>query len=173
MTILTKLTNATPMQSPIQQKGLAMVEVTIVLPLLLLLLLAICEFGRVFYSYTTLNKTLQNGTRLLASTATPDSTGTIQFNTSGPGGNAFKAGNLIVYGSVNGSGSPLLEGMTLDDVQFSSFTNPSLPPSHFIRVDVDYSYIPMIGAELNAFGYGSPIDLSFNLKSSVIMRVLE
>ncbi|MBU3071488.1 pilus assembly protein [Aestuariicella sp. G3-2] len=173
MTILTKFSCA---HNPVQQSrqgGLAMVEVTIVLPLLLLLLLAICEFGRVFYSYTTLNKTLQNGTRLLASTATPDSTGNIQFNTSGPNGNAFKAGNLIVYGNVNGSGSPLLESMSLDDVQFSSFTNPTIPTSYFIRVDVDYNYIPMIGAELNPFGYGSPIDLSFNLKSSVTMRVLE
>ncbi|GAB3100823.1 hypothetical protein GCM10027217_20450 [Pseudomaricurvus hydrocarbonicus] len=144
-----------------------MVEITIVMPLLLLLLLAISEFGRVFYSYTTLNKSVQNGTRLLASTATPDTTGNIQFNTTGPNGNAFKAGNLIVFGHVNGSGSPVLEGITTDDIAFSN------PAANLIRVDVGYTYIPMIGASLNPFGYGDPIDLSFTLRSSITMRVLE
>ena len=51
-----------------RQRGLAIVEFAIVLPLLLLLSLATTELGRALYQQDTLNKAVRDGARHLAGT---------------------------------------------------------------------------------------------------------
>lgn len=46
-----------------KEHGLAAIEMMVILPILLLLLCAIFEVGRIFMHYTMLNKALQNGAR--------------------------------------------------------------------------------------------------------------
>lgn len=139
-----------------RQVGAAMVEATIVMPLLLLLFLAISEFGRVFYTYNTLNKALQAGARQIANTASG-----IDFDS-----NRTEAENLIVYGHVTGGTTPQLEGLSTADVDISS------TGTGFTRIDVNYNYVPMIGPVFNPFGFGDPIDLNFTLTSTITTRDL-
>ncbi len=143
-----------------------MAEATLVLPLLLVLLFAICEFGRAFYTYNTLNKTMQNGARHLSANALFGDTSTIQFNYTGPDGNAFQAINLIVYGDVDGGSVPVLAGLSASDIDITQPT-PSL-----IRISVSYNYIPMIGSVFRPFGIGPSIDLGFTLNAVISMRAL-
>ncbi len=150
-----------------KQSGLAMVETTIVLPILLLLLLAISEFGRAFYTYNSLNKFIQSGARHLSSFATPGGGNNIVLDTTAPNGNAYLTSNLIVYGSVNSTGEPLLQGFSSNDL---TFTNPAFS---MIKVSADYNYVPMVGEFLSLFGFGDPIDLRFTMNASVTMRVLQ
>jgi len=148
-----------------KQLGAAIVEITIVLPLLLLLLLAISEVGRLFYTYNTLNKTLQTGARHLSSTSI-GGLGSVELNTSGPDGNAYQAINLIIYGAVTAGPQAQLPGLTASDISITSLA------TGMIKVDVNYQYIPMIGSQLTPFGFGDPIDMSFILNSNVTVRAL-
>ncbi len=62
-----------------RQRGIAIVEMVIALPVILLLMLMVAEFGRVFYQYSTLNKAVRDGARYVAGTAVFGSTGTVQL----------------------------------------------------------------------------------------------
>jgi Flp pilus assembly protein TadG len=80
------------------ESGIQLVELTIVLPIFLMLFAAVAEFGRYFYEYTTLAKSSRAAVRYLV-TARTDGT------------DDLAAANLVVYGNVNGSGAPLLTGL--------------------------------------------------------------
>lgn len=151
---------------PCYQKGLAMVEATIVLPLLFLLALAAAEFGHMLEQYNALNKQQQDGARFLSERATFGSTGTINLDFSAPNGSAYQARNLIVYGNVAGTGTPVLNGLSTSNVAITTAT------SEYIRVEVTYSYTPVLGAVFLMFGYGNDLALNFPLRSSIVMRVL-
>jgi len=70
-----------------------------VLPLLLLVVFGITEFGRAYYQYNTLSKAIRNGARYMSS-HTYSST------------NITNAQNMVVYGQTAGSGSPVLPGLS-------------------------------------------------------------
>ncbi len=149
-----------------KQQGIAIVEMTLVLPLLLLLFLGVSELSRMLYMYNTLTQTQRDGTRYLASEAyfgQGDSTIVID-ETSGENGDLTK--NLIVYGNTQGSGNPVLDGFSTANVTLS-IANPT-----HIQVDVVYNFTPIWGGTIPTFGYGSDIDVSFPLRSSLIMRAL-
>ena len=57
-----------------KQYGLAMVEMVIVSPLLLLLIFGVAEMGRAFYQYNTLTKSVRDGARYLSGEAILGST---------------------------------------------------------------------------------------------------
>lgn len=145
-----------------RQKGLAAVEFTIAIPFLLMLFIATAELGKLLYDYNTLTKSQRNGIRYLAAQAS-----------SGQAGNAIdnntyisNAKNLVVYGTLDGSGTPLLPGFSTDNV---SFNNPS---DDEVRVFVSYAYSPMVFDALPTFGFGSSTDLTLTLTSSITMRAL-
>jgi Flp pilus assembly protein TadG len=85
-----------------KQAGAAIVEFTLMLPLLLLLMFITAEFGRAMYQYGALTKSVREAVRYLS----------IQT----PGTHATEAGNLIVYGNLAGTGTPLVLGLTLAHV---------------------------------------------------------
>ncbi|HAF12475.1 MAG TPA: hypothetical protein DCK93_15505 [Blastocatellia bacterium] len=85
------------------ERGIQLAELAIVLPVMLILFAATAEFGRYFYEYTTLAKAARVGTRYLV-TAKVSSYEKSQ------------AKNLVVYGNAAGTGSPLIEGLTTDNV---------------------------------------------------------
>ncbi len=148
-----------------RQQGMAIVEITLVLPLLLLLLLAVSEVGRILYQYNTLTQAQRDGARYLAMEAIKGSTGVIELDYA-TGENADLTRNLIVYGNTAGTGVPLLEGLSTTDITLSVVN-----PTH-IRVDVVYNFTPIWDITLPTFGYGAAIDLSFPLRSSIVMRAL-
>lgn len=84
------------------QKGAALVEFALILPLLLLLTFITTEFGRAMYQYNTLTKSVRDAVRYLS----------IQT----PGTHISEASNLIVYGNLAGTGTPLALGLSLANV---------------------------------------------------------
>lgn len=89
-----------------QQKGTALVELALILPLLLLLTFITTEFGRAMFEYNAVTKSTRDAVRYLS------------FQTTGT--QITEARNLIVYGNLGGTGTPLVRGLTLANVPAAS-----------------------------------------------------
>lgn len=148
-----------------RQRGLAMVEFTIALPLLLLLLLAIGEFGRLLYQYNSLLQASRDAGRFVAGKAWNANLGVVVVTTDVL--NTTK--NIAVYGvPANPNGyPPVVPGLTTDDVQVS--TAPGT--TDHVQVSITYTFQPVIGSAIPAF-FGSAIALDIPLTSTVVMRAL-
>jgi hypothetical protein len=80
------------------QRGAAIIEFALILPLLLLLTFTVTEFGRALYQYNTITKSVRDAARYL-SVQTPNT-------------HLTEARNLIVFGNTAGTGTPLALGLT-------------------------------------------------------------
>jgi Flp pilus assembly protein TadG len=80
------------------QSGTALVEFALVLPFILLLTMLTTEFGRAIYEYNVLTKSVRDAARYLSMQT--------------PGTHETEARNLIVYGNLAGTGTPLAIGLT-------------------------------------------------------------
>ncbi|MBR9829229.1 MAG: pilus assembly protein [Oceanospirillales bacterium] len=153
-----------------RQQGVAAVEMTLVLPVLLLLMLATAEVGRMLYQYNTLTKAQRNGVRLLATQLNYGQQSTLSecpmLGGTLPDNLINRASNLIVYGSEVGAGEAVLPGLTTAGVGFCE-----VPALNEVQVHLEYDFTPMMFTQLPTFG-GDPIDLEFTLDSSISMRVL-
>ena len=89
-----------------RQRGVALVELALIIPFLLLLTFITTEFGRAMYEYNALTKSTRDAVRYLS------------FQT--PGTKITEARNLIVYGNPAGTGNPLARGLTLANVPATS-----------------------------------------------------
>lgn len=87
------------------EQGLQLVETAIVVPILLLLFAGTAEFGRFFYEYTTAAKAVRVGARYLAGKPA-----------NGPNNWQANAKNIVVYGNAAGTGTPVLSGLTTNNV---------------------------------------------------------
>lgn len=86
-----------------RQTGVALIEFALVLPFLLLLAFITTEYGRALYQYNTLAKSVRDAVRFL-STHDPDTM-------------TAQAKNLVVYGNVTNTGTPLVPGVVTDQVK--------------------------------------------------------
>jgi Flp pilus assembly protein TadG len=141
------------------QRGIAAVEFVLTLPVLLILLIATAELGRMLSQYDTLNKSVRDGARYLASNALQAGVMTVT------GAEQSATRNLVVTGNVNGTGAALLPGLTASNVTASGST------SGYVTVSASYTYQPMLGS-LPLFGLGAPISLAIPLNATVVMRAL-
>ena len=82
-----------------QQHGQSVLEFAMVLPLLLLIVFGIIEFGRAYYQYNTLTKAIRDGARYMSKHVY---SATYETSTK----------NLVVYGNTFGTGTPILPGLT-------------------------------------------------------------
>lgn len=82
-----------------KQSGVALVELALIIPLLLLLTFITTEFGRAMYEYNAVTKSTRDAVRYLS------------FQT--PGTHIAEAQNLMVYGNLAGTGTPLVRGLSL------------------------------------------------------------
>ncbi|MGF1759200.1 pilus assembly protein [Photobacterium sagamiensis] len=139
-------------------KGLAMVEFTIILPILLFLLFSILELGRAFFLYTELEKLSRDSTRYLA-----------HVIGGGTGSYALtqdlidKTSNLAVYGNASGGSDTLLPSLSIDQVSVTLYGN-------HVLVEITYPFQPVL-SQLPDFFSGDAISLNFNMTSSYTMRV--
>ena len=85
-----------------RQRGVALVELALITPLLLLLTFVTTEFGRAMYEYNLVVKSTRDAVRYLS----------VQTQ----GTHITEARNLMVYGNIDGTGTPLARGLTLDNV---------------------------------------------------------
>ncbi|WP_432473199.1 TadE/TadG family type IV pilus assembly protein [Amphritea sp. HPY] len=144
-----------------RQQGVAIIEFTITLPLLLLLLFAGAEVGRLLYQYNTLTKSVEDGARFLAGhVRMANSNGTLATVTS-------DAVKLVQYGSTLDSQPYLLPGtVTVTTQTAAADPNP-------IIVTATYTYDPMIFPNsIPGFGLWNDILLARPLTASVEMPIL-
>lgn len=149
-----------------RQKGLAMVEFVLITPFLLVMMLLSAEFTRVFYDYNTLTKGVRDAARLAAEDAY---TGAGVFQLSDA--KIAQARNIVVYGSINNTGSPLLDGLSESHV---TVRRKDLGTAPLVRehVEVTVNY-PYDGADIPGLGFlDKTIDMSFTLTASSTMRAL-
>jgi len=141
-----------------------MIEMVVITPLLLLLLLGIGELGKAFAQYNTLNKSVREATRYVASMALLGTTGTVFITDE----MKTEARNLVVYGTVAvGAGdNPRLPELSIDHVSVIDAGND------MVLVQAEYPYVPIMGPVMLTFGLGDEPSLGFTLNASVTMRAL-
>jgi hypothetical protein len=81
------------------QRGTAIVEFALVLPLLILLSILVVELGRALYQYNTLAKSVRDAARFLSMQS--------------PNTQVAQAKNLVVFGNPEGTGTPLVPGLSV------------------------------------------------------------
>ncbi|MCQ4347556.1 pilus assembly protein [Pseudomonas stutzeri] len=153
---------AHPFKAGRTQRGVAMVEFTITLPLLLLLLLAIAELGRMLYHYNNLLQANRDAVRYVAGRAWNGNLGTVEI------GAVLEARtkNLAVYGSPTPRpGQEVVPGLTTADVQVST------AGAEHVQVSIRYVFRPVIGEGLPAI-IGDALPLRFPLVATTVMRGL-
>ena len=89
------------------QSGSALIEFTIMAPLLLSLVFGIAEFGRFLYQYQMVLEGLRDAGRYLARLDANDAT------------NQSNAANLATTGTIDGTGDPRVDGWEAGDIDFS------------------------------------------------------
>jgi Flp pilus assembly protein TadG len=115
-----------------RERGSQLVELAIVLPIMLMTLASIAEFGNFFYTYTTLAKATRGGARYLVSkpySAVEQS----------------KAASLAVYGNSDAGclGTPVLAGLTCANVSVTSTGGAAGYPDRVSVRVVNYTYQPL------------------------------
>jgi len=144
------------------QKGVAMVEFAIALPLLLLLLLAIAEFGRMLYHYNNLLQANRDAVRYLAGKSWNTTLGQVVIDS----GLSATTKNLAVYGvPVAQPGNEVVPGLSTADV-----TVDTVGTQH-VEVSTSYVFQPVIGNGLPAL-IGDAIPLNISLVATTVMRGL-
>ena len=146
---------------PIRQRGLALVETAITLPLLLFLMLAASEFTFAFVQHTTLTKAVRDGARYAAEEAID---GTLTMNLTAALRDETR--RLVVFGNKAGTGAPVVKNLSVNEVTVSDVGGNN------VEVNVNYPYTGILGSVLPTFGYGSDIALLFTMNATVTMRAL-
>jgi Flp pilus assembly protein TadG len=146
-----------------RESGTATMELAVALPLLLLVLMATAEFGRMLSQYDALNKAVRDGARYLAANALAAG-GTTGVVTITPALTTATK-NLVVTGKTTGAGTALLPNLTAGNVTVANLGNG------YVSVSASYPYVPMLGARLPTFGNGS-VNTNVTLNASTVMRPL-
>jgi Flp pilus assembly protein TadG len=141
------------------ERGVQLLELALVLPILLLLFGGVAEFGRYFYEYTTVAKAARVGARYLASKSVNSS---INYETT--------AKNIVVYGNAAGTGSPILPGLTTAniDIQYAGGA-PSVPDTVQVSI-INYKHQCVV--DLGKLLKSKTLSLNVDVKPSVTMRYL-
>ena len=145
-----------------RQRGTAIVEFTIVVAILIVLVMGTAEFSRAFLQYNALTKSVRDGARHVAGRALVGSTGTVSVTA----GLQAEGQNLVVYGNTQGTGAPILPGLTTADV------NVAPAGGNDIVVSASYAY-GSIFAFVPGFFYGADVNTTgYTLQTAIRMRAL-
>lgn len=144
------------------ERGIQLVELAIVLPVLMILFAATAEFGRFFYEYTTLAKAARVGSRYLVTAANCPAMDT-------------QAKNLVVYGNTAGTGDPVISGLTADNIEIVRKDIDGIEQVGGVPLTVtvkitDFKYEPMFG--LGKMIKSKTFDLNIDLEPAATMRYL-
>ncbi|QYJ96288.1 pilus assembly protein [Shewanella alkalitolerans] len=152
------------------QKGVAAVEMTILLPFMLLLVFATGELGRFLFQYNTLTKLVRDAGLYLGAHADTRQTSNLPYPLiDAECGNCIsETKNLLIYGKTSGGTDPLLKGLSAADINISEIP----VGSRRLVISVSYNWQPILGEKLTTFGLGNEVDLSFNLKTNYAVTAL-
>jgi Flp pilus assembly protein TadG len=115
-----------------EELGVELVEFAFTLPILAILLMGGIEFGRAFYTYNMLTKSVRNAARYL-STQPIASTGVFDPTI------AANAQKVAVYGNPAGTGSALISGLTTSNISIPA-GNVVSTTKIYITVSASYPY---------------------------------
>ncbi len=138
-----------------RQRGVAAVELALVLPLLLVLAMATVDIGRAIYHHSLLTQSVREAVRYLAMQA--------------PGEGAATARNLVIYGNPQGTGSPVVPGLQAVQVPAPVWqTVGAAPPITVVTVRVSaYRYQGLFasfwGQRVDGWVFG---DISASMRAS-------
>jgi len=120
-----------------RQRGVALVELALVLPFVLAMIALTTELGRAIYYYGELAKSVREAARFLSVRA--------------PGTGIEQARNIIVYGRPGAGTSATIPGLTASHVPAPTWTSTgSYPVINTVTVTVQgYQFRPMFS---NVFG---------------------
>ena len=136
------------------ERGSQLVELAIVMPLLVMMLGATAEFGRFFYTYSTLLKGTRAASRYLVSQ---------------PVGAADAAArNLLVYGNTAGTGTPIASGLTAANVKITTVKSGG-GATQTVEIQ-NFTYVPIF--DLGKLTKISSLSLSVNVGAKSTMRQL-
>ena len=151
-----------------KQQGASVLEFTIVIPVLLMFLILVSEVGIMFYTMNALTKSTQNAARYLSEE---------QFDfATDPDGKLGIAKNLLIYGSVLNTGTPLLSGG--DDSTLLVVSISKVDSDTHVSVITTYQHDLIMGTALGALtglstggsvGFGN----TFNMQASSVMRFVK
>ena len=115
-----------------RERGVATIEFALALPMLLVIMLPILEFGRAYYQYNTLAKSVRQAARYLSVRS--------------PNVDVDKARNIVVYGNTAGTGTPLVPGLSLSNVPTPTYgTTGTYPTLNTVTVTVTgYTFVPLV-----------------------------
>lgn len=141
-------------------RGLQLVELAFVLPILIVLFAAVAEFGRYFKEYTTLAKGSRVAARYLATATTCSD-------------DDLAAKRLVVYGNTAGTGNPIAPGLAVENVDIiwrdgAGAETDGFPTTVTVEI-INYQHTPMF--DLGALTRTSA-SLNIAVKPSVTMRYL-
>lgn len=146
-----------------EQRGVAMVEFAITLPLLLLLLFAIGEFGRMLFQYNTLLQANRDAVRYVSGKAWNSTLGQVELSAA----LQTQTKNLAVYGvpAPSTGSNAMVKGLTTNDVQVTAVG------TQHIQVSTSYTFVPLLGSGIPGF-LGKGVKLGFPLVATTVMRAL-
>lgn len=144
------------------ERGVQLAECAIVLPIMLMMFGAVAEFGRYFYEYSTGAKAARLGARFMISRS-------LDSANNWPA----QAKNLVVYGNTNGSGTPVLPGLSTSNVDITysggSYLNGNGNPERVTVTIVNYKHQPIFDlGKLTKSTFSTAVDV----KPSVTMGYL-
>jgi hypothetical protein len=142
-----------------REQGTHLVELAIALPVMLVLFGGLAEFGRYFYTYTTLTNAVRAGARHAckweknASWTFPETS------------------KLVVYGDYSDtSNGPILPGLSTSNVEITA-NGPSVNNVDSVTVSIkNYTYQPIFN--LGALTGISALSLNINMNASATMHQL-
>jgi Flp pilus assembly protein TadG len=154
-----------PRDSCRRQRGLAMVEFALSVPVLLLLVFGTFEFGHFLIEYSALNDAVNNAARYVAGAASAGTDGLLV--TGGAWGTLATQGqNLAVFGNIAGNGAAVLPGLDVGQITVTEDT-----ANNNVTVAAAYPYESLFGAAIPTFMGGS-ISTTYTLAISTTMRAL-
>ena len=137
------------------ERGTQLVELSLVLPVMILLFASLAEFGRFYYTYSTLSKAARSAARY---------TTTRQFDAA----DIAQAQSLAAFADPSGActGTPLLDGLTCAnfDLQRTTSNGAQVVTARVIN----YQYQPIF--DLGKLTGISAISLKVNVSPSVTMK---
>lgn len=141
------------------QRGLAAVEFVLISPLLILFMAMFIEIGSVFIDYQTLNKSVRNGARHAVNNIYGDANANLQRAPDD------ETKNIVVFGIRTGGETPLLPGLTVENVTIAPDLADVDSEITMVTVTAVYDYMPIF----LKFPWVD-IDTNFKLTASAVME---
>lgn len=142
-----------------EERGSQFLELAIALPVMLVMIAGVAEFGRFFYTYTTLTNAVRGGARH-ASRWEKNASWTVP-----------ETQRMVVYGDFsNTSNGPILPGLTTSHVQVIA-NGPSVNNIDSVTVQINgYNYQPLF--DLGKLTGISGLSLKIPMRAKATMHQL-